>query len=165
MLREGDAVSWVGDAIPGGLSVGDTGTVASSSGESGHVLWSTGARRGKVDLVEEMDVVPAPATQRHAVVSSLRDSLGFETTHTAAREVFEEAGAAGLLSAMHERGDLAGFPSIADGAAEFVSARLREDPDFGRTLAALDETEADSLVSLASTVLLRDAFTPMEEDR
>lgn len=161
MMREGDVVSWVGSARPGGVSVGDVGTVASSSGDSGHVLWSTGARRGQMDLVEDLDVVPAPAgSRRNTVVSSLRDSLGLDSVRTAAREVFEEGGAAGLLSAMHEQGELSGFPSIADGAAEYVAARLREDPEFSRTLAALDEPEASSLVTLASTVLLRDAFTP-----
>lgn len=164
MLREGDVVSWVGSVRPGGVSVGDVGTVASSSGDSGHVLWSTGARRGQVDLVDGFDVVPAPAgPRRNTVASSLRDALGLDSVHTAAREVFEESGAAGLLSAMHEQGDLSGFASIAEGAAEYVAARLRENPEFSRTLSALEDSEADSLVALASTVLLRDAFTPEDE--
>jgi len=164
MLREGQSVSWVGAVHPGGLAVGDVGAVISSSGDSGHVLWGTGARLGQIDLVEEMEVVPAPVTHHNGkVASSLRDSLGVDSMRIAAREVFEEDGPAGLLSAMHDRGDLSGFPTIAEEAVEYVAARLREDPDFSRALAALDDSEADTLVTLASTVLLRDAFTPMEE--
>jgi hypothetical protein len=108
-------------------------------------------------------VVPAPTQPKagHTVTASLSETLGVDA-HTAAREVFDEAGPAGLLSAMHACGDLVCFASIAEEAVDFVAARLREDPQFAHTLAALDDPDADSLVSLASSVLLRDAFTPME---
>ena len=166
MLIEGSVVSWVGTASPTGVGVGDKGTVVSSSGGSGHVQWTTGARRGEMHLVEEWDVVPAPGatTHRMAVSASLNDSLGVNWAHTAAREAYDDGGPATLLSAMHEHGDLSCFPSIAEGAVDFVAARLREDPKIAATLAALDDTEVDSLVTLASTVLLRDAFTNPEDD-
>lgn len=161
MLREGDVVSWVGTGAPGGPAVGDVGRVASSSGNSGHVLWTTGSRSGRVDLVAEWDVVPAPTVPKtgHSVTASLTDSLSMDGVHTAVRDTFEESGPAGLLSAMHALGDLACFATIAEEALILVATRLREDPQFAHTLAALDDPDADSLVSLASSVLLRDAFT------
>ncbi len=164
MLIEGAVVSWVGQHHA--VAVGDLGTVVSSSGGSGHVQWTTGASRGKVDLVEEWDVVPAPSSVSHrkAVSASLNDTLGMDSAHTAARETFEDGGPAAVLSAMHEHGDLACFPSIAEGAVDYVAARLREDAKIAATLAALEDTEADSLVTLASTVLLRDAFTSPEDE-
>ena len=165
MLAEGAVVSWVGSAHPGGVAVGDTGVVVSSSGACGHVQWSTGARVGQMDLIEEWDVVPVPTTTRvHTVSSSLSDSLGVDTVHTAARETFEDGGAAALLSVMHREGSLSCFAEIAEEALGFVATRLRNDAAFVHVLSALDESDAAAMVTLASSVLLRDAFTPMDPE-
>jgi hypothetical protein len=159
-MRDGQPVSWVGSVGPGQPAVGDTGSVISSSGDSGHVMWATGSLRGQVTLVEDADVVePKRPTRRTAVQVAMEDSLEVGH-HIAARETFEESGPTGLLNVMASAGYLSGLGSIAEAAADLVAARLREEPTFSAVLATLEPTEADALVSTASMVLLRDAFSP-----
>ena len=161
-MRDGEKVRWVGSDGPDKPGVGDTGTVLTASGSAGHVLWSTGALRGRTTLCEDLDVVPTRTVARTSVQAALEDSLEVGH-HLAVRETFEESGETGLINAMAERGYLAGLTRIAEEAASLVAARLREEPAFARVLADLDASEGDALVTTASMVLLRDAFTPDEE--
>lgn len=155
MTLEGHKVSYVGEPTEG-LAVGEKGSVLSSDGASCHVMWATGARRGLVDLLPVDDVVSA---RRTAVVHTLDDSLSIAPLQTVAvAETYEAEGAPGLLNALNEAGLLASFAQIAEDAVAHVSARLWEDDEFRQVLAHLDPEEGASLVSLASVVLLRDAF-------
>jgi hypothetical protein len=160
-MRDGDPVSYVGDERPGLPRVGDRGKVVSGSVGSGHVQWTTGSCKGQIHLVEDAQVVVSSGRERHSTVaSSMADSLEISGHHLAVRETFEESGEVGLLNAMAETGHLQGLAVIAEATQEFVAARLREEPAFAAALAALEPAEADSLVSTASAVLLRDFFTP-----
>lgn len=162
-MRDGQQVSYVGPTGPGFPAVGDQGKVLSSSGNSGHVQWATGARRRQVDLVIADDVVEVRRErQANRVEAAFADSLevGEQDEPLQVRAVLEESGEVGLLNALAASGHLAGLQQIAEEALEFVAARVRQDPHLATVLGHLDQGEGDSLVSLASSVLLRDAFTP-----
>lgn len=161
-MRDGDRVSYVG--FPdNGLVLSDRGRVVSVNGESSHVLWATGARIDRIDLIEDQDLVVVKASL-NTISAQLADSLGMgPLVRLAVRETLEETGEAGLLNALNDFGHLGGLAQIAEDALEFVASRLRTDEAFAEVLSQLDEPEGSSLVSLASSVLLRDAFSVSEE--
>lgn len=150
--REGQRVAFVGDPQDG-LQVGDCGKVLSSAEEGSHVLWSSGSRTGEVFLVENLDLVTSGATPR------TYDDLDSGSLVTiAVRDVYEGMGHVGLLNALNDEGHLATFAPIAEEAMQMVAARIRQDPSIGEVLASLDSDEGQEFVTLAVSVLLRDAF-------
>lgn len=158
-LHDGVTVSYVGHSFDG-VALGDRGRVLSSSGDHAHVMWSTGARVNQVDLVHEDDLVVAGRkAASHTIEASVDDSLvTAPLTTVAVRAIYDGQGEAGLLNALSEAGLLGGLAQIAEDALMHVASRVREDEEISAVLAQLDSDEAESLVSLASVVLLRDAF-------
>lgn len=154
-MRDGQQVTCLGERGDG-LALGDRGRVLAVAGAGSHVLWRTGARQGQVTLVDNEDLVATG--QEETVEAQVADALDGPLVAVAVRETYDEAGGAGLLDALNEAGHLAVFAQIADDVVGFIASRVRQDPAFRAVLALLDDDEGASLVSLASTVLLRDAF-------
>lgn len=152
MIREGKKVSFVGDE-DGGLKVGDRGRVLSASGDSSHVLWSTGARSGEVTLVPDLDLVVGSQSQM-----AYEDTFSGSLVTIAVRDTFDAAGPVGLLNALNEEGHLATFAQYAEEALQSVAARITQDPSMREALSHLEPEEQGEFVTLAASVLLRDAF-------
>lgn len=153
MIREGCKVAYVGH--PGEVAIGDVGKVLSDQGNASHIQWLTGASKGRItgpwahaDLVEQQ-----------STTASIDDSLDDGTLVTVAvREVYDDSGDLGLLAALNEAGHLATFTELADEAMLVVAHHIRRDPAFSAVLSALDTDEADRLVGLTASYLMRDAF-------
>lgn len=157
-MREGVRVSYIGPAVEGAV-LGDQGQVISDSHEASHVLWTSGALQGQVTLTDDFDLVPVRHQTQATVQDGLDDSLEVGVVSvTAARQIFDEAGEVGLLNEMAAQGHLNTFAAIAQEASDLIQARVRNDPSFRAVTAQLEDEEADSLVRLASFVLVRDAF-------
>lgn len=158
MNLEGRTVSYVGDPRAD-LAVGDRGRVLSSNGDCCHVMWATGASTGQVSLLPVDEVVVGRRQAASAPTDPLEDSLAVPSlSAVAVVETFDAEGPAGLLNALAEAGMLASFAQIAEEAVTHVAARLCQDEEFRAVLGQLDPEDGSELVSLASAVLLRDAF-------
>lgn len=159
-MRDGQRVSFVGNPALG-LAMGDHGRVLSASGAASHVMWTSGARKGAVDLIDDVDLVPTRTASAAATVAdALDDSLHFEASVAlAVRDTFDTEGAPGLINAMSEAGHLARLASAAEDALELVAARVREDIDIAPLLGQLDADEREQVISTLSTAVLRDAFS------
>lgn len=149
-LAEGTKVSYVGDEDEG-LSVGDTGKVISAAGSGSHVLWSTGARTGDITLEHNMHLV---ANGKSFSYNSFEGQL----VSIAVKDVFESRGSVGLINVLNEEGHFATFAPIAEEAVRHVAAQIREDPSIKEVISQLEPDEGAEFVSLAASVLLRDAF-------
>lgn len=157
-MRDGQKVSYIGPDDQG-LVLGDRGEVISAAGSASHVLWTSGALKDEVVLIDNMDIAPVGKQTQAKVADGLDDSLEVGVfTVTAAREMYDEAGEVGLLNEMAAQGFLASFVAIAQEASDLIQTRIRNDPSFRAVTAQLEDEEADSLVRLASFVLVRDAF-------
>jgi hypothetical protein len=151
---EGQEVTWTGPQIEGHLP-GDRGQLLSFAGRNvAHILWSTGVFTGDVEIVDIVDLQAG----RVAVRGLVDDSLEIPLSVFAVREVFDAEGEAGVLNAMASMGHLGTLAGIANEALGIVEARIRHDPSFLEVLAHLDDHEAEALVNLAATCLIRDAF-------
>jgi len=163
---EGQAVSYVGDGQRG-LPLGAHGRLlAFANKTAGHVQWLDGPLRGQVTVHElGSEVLPASKKYTAAVQDGLEDSLEVgPVAHTSARTVYDTEGSVGVLTMLASTGCLANFEAIADDAHAYVQGRIRQEASVREVLAQLDEEEASELVSLASRVLLQDAFGPDMED-
>lgn len=153
-IIEGSLVSYVGP-LEDGLNIGDRGKVLSDDGRAAHVLWQTGALKGKVTLIDHMDIVAAQSR----IHSELDDSLDEGTLVTVAvRETYNYGGVEGLLDALETEGHLAVFQPIVDEAIQMVASRLRQDVAFREIIAQLEPDEGDEFLERATYALLRDAF-------
>lgn len=156
MIKDGQRVVYVGyvdDSL-----LGAEGRVLTCSDTSAHVKWASGAI--SLHALDELDPVAPGVT----VESSLDESLDVGGIAVlAAREVYEEAGPAGVLNQMAEMGHLAAFAEIAEEALALVANRIRNDSSFRQVTSQLDEEDGEHLVRLASAVLIRDAFGDPEE--
>lgn len=153
---EGAQVSWVGPESDG-YEVGDTGSLlAFSSASYAHVSWATGLNAGQTDLVSIDDLSTGHVASRDLLADSL-DEGGLVSF--SARQVMDTEGEAGVLNTMASMGHLTAFSSIAEDVLNQVTAKIRQDPSFRAVMAQLDDEEADALVRLATTCLVRDAFT------
>lgn len=166
MIIEGARVTYVGTD---GRAERQEGTViavtATSPSSVCHVQWATGA----FEALYEDDLSDVDGRTQHAHSASLHDPLadslevGSLQTYSV-RTVLDEGGEAALLNEMIRAGHLAGLGPVVDEAIALVAARLRQSLPFIEVTAQLDPEEADSLVSLASTCLVRDAFASLDED-
>lgn len=157
-MKDGQRVSYVGISNSG-LAMGDRGEVLSAADKASHVLFHTGSRTGAVVLVDNFDL--ASPTKKVAAIADdgLEDSLDVGTLAvTGAREVFDVEGETGILNVMAEQGHLSSFASIAQEAHDLISNRIRNDPSFRSMASQLDDEEAEAVVALATSVLIRDAF-------
>lgn len=157
-LSDGQRVSFVGTPAHGGVQIGDTGQVLSRAGESAHVMWHTGSKRGEVTFEDIEDLVGQGHTA--AAVEEATTDEGLSTI--AVRDVYDANGDVGVLNAMADAGHLATMQPYAEEALTLVEGRLRTDPSFKAVTAQLEPDEADRLVSLAAAVLMRDAFGASE---
>lgn len=157
-MRDGQRVSYIGPGIEG-LAMGDRGEVISAAANASHVLFHTGSRQGAVLLVDHFDLTGATKKVAATINDGLDDSLDVGTLAvTGAREIFEEEGETGVLNSMAEAGHLTSFASIAQEAHDLIQTRIRNDPSFRAVTAQLDDEEAESVIRLATAVLMRDAF-------
>lgn len=152
MFRDGSKVSYVGDDDV--LAVGDTAKVLSAASETCHVRWLTGKRTGDISLVANMDLVAMRASAPTAYEENFTGPL----VTVAVRDTFDTAGPVGLLDALNEEGHLATFAQFAEEALQSVAAKINQDPSIREVLSHLEPEEASEFVSLAASVLLRDAF-------
>ncbi len=151
-LAERTRVSYVGEE-DNGLSVGDTGKVISAAGSGSHVLWATGAREGDITLEHNMNLVANGQAYAYA------DDISSGTlVSISVRSVYERRGSAGLINALNDEGHFATFAPIAEEAVRHVASQIKDDPSIREVLAQLDPEEGAEFVSLAASVLLRDAF-------
>ena len=145
--------SWVSSLTQDdGLAIGDRGRVLSAAGSGSHVLWSTGKRKGDLTLTANVDLV----SSRTVDLNDDLDSGGLVSV--AVRDTYDSGGEVALLNALNAEGHLATFAPIAEEALQMVTARIRQDPSIREVLANLDEDEGAGFISLAASVLLRDAF-------
>lgn len=157
MIRDGQQVSYIGMPRSDGLGISDRGQALAVAGKAAHVMWSTGARSGQVDLIDCDDLVGhGPGRVQGSVFDDSMSTAGLVTF--AVRDTYEAEGPTGLLNAMNEMGHLASLPSIAEDALAYTCAQVRQDPSFTSVLAQLDESEAAEFVTLTATSMLRDAF-------
>lgn len=153
-MIEGQEVTWTGPAIEGHLP-GDRGQLLSFAGRNvAHIQWSTGAFTGDVEIVDIVDLQAG----RVAVRGLVDDSLEVPLTLFAVRDVFDAEGEAGVLNAMASMGHLGTLAGIANEALGIVETRIRHDSSFREVLAHLDDHEAEALINLTATCLIRDAF-------
>lgn len=165
LFREGMVVSFIGDGNDE-LTMGNHGRIlAFASDTAGHVQWLDGPLRGSVTL-HDLEEDFAPASQRYqASRDGLEDSLDVgPVSHTSARSIYDMEGSIGVLSMLASAGYLTNFEAIADDAQAFVQQRIRQEGSLREAMSQLDDVEADELVSLASRVLLHDAFSSYEVD-
>jgi len=87
------------------------GKVLSDAGIGSHVMWSTGARKGEIVLVPDIDLV-----QTNGARISYDDCLDSGLVTIAVRETYDSGGAVGLLNALNDEGHLATFSQIAEEA-------------------------------------------------
>lgn len=155
-LRDGQQVSYVGMPVDG-HAIGDRGQALSVAGDSAHVMWSTGARTGQVELIHSDDLVGHGAGR--VAGSVFDDSMATAGMVTfAVRDTYDIGGPNALLDAMNDGGHLASLEAIAEDALAHVAAQVRSDPAFQAVLAQLDEREGAEFVTLTATAVLRDAF-------
>lgn len=156
-MRDGQKVVYTGFGDPNAVE-GDEGRVLTASATSAHVKWAN----GQFSLVSVEDLSPAGGLSVEAV---LEDSLEFHggLEVISARDVYEDQGPEGLINHMASTGHLASFPQIAEDTLDSISARLRQDPVFMAIVSTLDDADADTLVRMASLVLVRDAFGLAED--
>jgi hypothetical protein len=165
LFREGMVVSFIGDGHDE-LTLGNHGKIlAFASDTAGHVQWLDGPLRGSVTL-HDLAADFAPSSQKfEASRDGLEDSLEVgPVAHTSARSVYDMEGSLGVLSMLASAGYLANFESIADEAQTFVQQRIRQESSLREALSQLDDDEGEELVSLASRVLLHDAFGNADDE-
>lgn len=157
--REGDAVSFIGE----GELFGAHGQLLANAGpHGGHVKWAN----GQVSLVDIEDLalsrrVPVVAAREH---DDLEDSLEVGPLSTVGvRQVQDDEGPVGVLNFMASTGQLSGFAAIAEEIHTHATLLVRRDPGVREVTAQLDEDEAEGLIHLAASVLLRDAFGVVDE--
>lgn len=153
---EGSKVRYVGeDAM---IGAGTLGKVLAAAGTySQHVKWEEGIRRGQIDLVATLDLVPAGVTQADpmSVQAQFEDSLDMPSlTTVAVRDTYDEYGEDGLLNAIGAAGHLATLAEYADEAIGSMATHIRSDPTFAMIISQLDEPEAQSLISRVAVSLL-----------
>jgi hypothetical protein len=157
-MKDGQRVSYIGPEA-NGVSIGDRGEVLSAGDNASHILFHTGSRQGAVILVDHYDLALGQKKVAATIDDGLDDSLEVGTLAvTGAREVYDVDGETGILNAMAEQGHLASFAAIAQEAHDLIQMRIRADPSFRSMASQLDDEEAESVIRLASAVLMRDAF-------
>lgn len=156
-MRDGDQVTYIGQDFYEALTDGDVGRVLQGGERYAHVLWSTGALAGKVDLydVEDLRVVGA---ERCGVAASLDDSLEVSSLASlaSAQDAYEETGGQGLAVHLASSGYLSSHASLAEEALQHVVTGLQKDPVLRQLTAQMDPDEADEVYRTAALTLISD---------
>lgn len=145
MFREGQRVSYVGENLD--YEIGSVGRVLTTSGTDCNVMWETGPRTGKVDLIDDGDLA-AP----NARVAS---EVEFESplAEVPVFEVYASHGARGLYSRLSKEGHLSNTPDIAERVMEFAATLVRSDVTVREVIASLGEDADDFVLHVAGRVL------------
>ena len=113
--------------------------------------WSTGTAKGQITLEYNHDLVSIRSRGGD-------ESLDGPLVTFAVRDIYEREGTTGLLNALNRDGHLAFFEPLAVEAVEMIRDNIRTDASFRPILSQLSATEAQELIALATSTLLRDAF-------
>jgi hypothetical protein len=151
-IPEGEQVAYVGEPGGSGINIDDRGRVIQAAGDGSHVQWSTGPAKGQITLEANNDLVSIRSRGGND------DTLDGPLVTIAVRDVFDREGTTGLLNALNHDGHLAFFEPLAVEAVEMIRDNIRTDASFRPILAQLSAVEAQELVALATSTLLRDAF-------
>jgi hypothetical protein len=149
-IPEGEQVAYIGEPT-GSLDVDNRGRVVQAAGTGSHVQWTTGPSKGQITLETNLDLVSIRSRGDD-------DALDGPLVTIAVRDVYEREGTTGLLNALNHDGHLAFFEPLAVEAVEMIRDNIRTDASFRPILAQLSSVEAQELVALATSTLLRDAF-------
>jgi hypothetical protein len=151
-IAEGEHVAYCGDGeFDCAVEVGNQGQVIKqASDQASYVRWLEGPATGEITLLANMDLAVLRGTEELPPVEPMQSF--------AARQVYEAKGASGLINQLNEEGHLSFFSELAADAVNYVAENIKRDPAFRSVLAQLSPTEANELVHLSATVLLRDAF-------
>jgi len=149
-IPEGEQVAYIGEPN-GSLDVDDRGRVVQAAGTGSHVHWTSGPSKGQITLETNLDLVSMRTRGDD-------DALDGPLVTIAVRDVYEREGTTGLLNALNHDGHLAFFEPLAVEAVEMIRDNIRTDASFRPILSQLSATEAQELVVLATSTLLRDAF-------
>lgn len=154
-MRDGDQVTYIGQDMYDVLTPGDMGRVLQGGERYAHVMWSTGALAGKVDLydVEDLQVL---AADRCDVSASLDDSLEVASfaSLASAQDAYEETGGRGLAVHLASSGYLASYASLAEDALQHVVAGLQQDVVLRQLTAQMDPDEAEEVYRTAALSLI-----------
>jgi len=148
-IPEGEQVAYIGEGSD--LNVDDRGRVVQASGDGSHVQWSTGPSKGQITLEANNDLVSMRTRGGD-------DTLDGPLVTIAVRDVYDREGTTGLLNALNRDGHLAFFEPLAVEAVEMIRDNIRTDASFRPILSQLSAVEAQDLIALATSILLRDAF-------
>lgn len=151
-IAEGEHVAYCGDGESDCVvEVGNQGQVIKQAGDqASYVRWIDGPAAGEISLLANFDLAVLRGTVEEPAPEPIQSF--------AARQIYEQRGASGLINQLNEEGHLSFFATLAADAVEYVAESIKRDPSFRSVLAQLSPSEADELVHLSATVLLRDAF-------
>jgi len=136
-IPEGEKVAFVGEPNAA-LDIDDRGIVLQAAGEGSHVRWDSGLSQGQITLVSNLDLVSVRGLPRGD------DALDAPLLTISVRAVLDQQGPTGLLNVLNQEGHLAFFEPLARDAVDMIQSNIRN--------------EAQQLISLATSTLLRDAF-------
>lgn len=154
-FREGSNVSYVGSG-ESGRDLGERGRILAINGRCGHVKWADHSIT--LEDLNDLGMVATAVEINTAPRDELDDSLEVGSMPVVGvRGLFDTEGSHGVLSALASVGQLSGFAVIAEEARAFVERQVREDPAFRSATAVFDPEESDELISVATSLLLRDA--------
>jgi hypothetical protein len=148
-LYEGDSVSYVGDALDG-IEPAQGKIMAFASAHAAHVMWTTGARTGQIDMVDVYDLMPC-ASEAALASASL--------SATAVSRVYAAEGETGVVNYLASAKQIDTWPTIAKDTLEFVVGRLKADASMELPWEQLTPDQVEKVATLAATVLLRDSFS------
>jgi len=149
-IPEGETVAYIGEPNDA-LDVDNRGRVIQAAGTGSHVQWSSGPSKGQITLESNLDLVSIRSRGGD-------DALDGPLVTIAVRDTYDREGTTGLLNALNRDGHLAFFEPLAVEAVALVRDSIRNDASFRPILAQLSSTEAQDLISLATSTLIRDAF-------
>ncbi len=162
MIREGSRVQYAGDDPFN--TPGAQGKVLLISGAAAHVQWATGPKTGKVDLVEQFELIErGQAVEATLVAETFDNSLGIATPVLQVRAAYDEGGEPALVAALEEAGKISVLAEYAEEAGSMLAARIRTDQGFSQVLSHLDADEATSLVTRVAALVLSDWISGEQE--
>ena len=146
MIFQGQRVAFIGPE-DGGLEVGDTGQVVEAGNTGSQIRWTTGARKGVIDLIAHTHIVPTAVSQG--------DDLNAPLVAFAAQDLCERSGPMAVVAALGRDGHLDNLDHLAETAVRLVAESLRNEPSIAEVTAQLDPVDAEELVTTAAVALLR----------
>lgn len=154
-MRDGERVTFIGQDYYEVLAPGDVGRVLQGGEKYAHVMWTTGALAGKVDIYDTEDL-QVLAAERCDVMASLDDSLEVASLASlaSAQNAYEETGGRGLAMHLASAGYLSTYASLAEEALQHVISGLQQDPVLHQLTAQMDPEEADEVYRTAALSLI-----------